>query len=273
LKTHQDRARELSGQAVGQGFQVADDGTVTWAVIRAPGPLSPAEQQQYQQRQAAAQSIEGELKKVLKAASDADDWMASSLKVIFGTDDTFRTEDRNRHPGGRNFETSWIELQLTGVVAALRLHGWNDAADLLKHYLDNTGEPVTVDVDRMLNDVPQFRKDVDTTLAGVRNQPDGNFQTNWMRSAPNLDDGGNNANWYYAVNHFQYRLVGHKNGDQIDYHVEVQKRYDWGVPSEHRRDLDRTPVHLEQADLARLDMVGEATEFDVKGQSGTKTTR
>jgi hypothetical protein len=271
LKTHQDRARELHGQAIGQGFQVHDDGHVTWAVIRAPGPLSPAEQQQQAQRQALAQSIERELKKVLKEATEADDWMASSLKVIFGTEDTFRAEDRNRHTSGRNFETSWIEIQLSGVVAALRVKGWNDAADLLKHYLDNTGEPITVDVDRMLNDVPQFQKDVSTTLAGVRNQPDGHFQTNWRStSAPSA---GDNLNWYYALHHFEYRLVGHKHGGQIDYQVEIKKRYDWGTPSEHRRDLDRFPVHLEQADVARLNMVGEATDFDVTGKSHTKTTR
>jgi hypothetical protein len=79
----------------------------------------------------------------------------------------------------------------------------------------------------MLNDMPQFRKDVSTTLAGLRSLPDGSFQANWMTSAPKLDDGGNNANWYYALHHFDYRLVGHKNGDKIDYRVEIQKRYDW----------------------------------------------
>jgi hypothetical protein len=49
--------------------------------------------------------------------------------------------------------------------------------------------------------------------------------------------------------------------------------YDWGIPSEHRRDLQKGPVHFEQADLARLNLVGEATDFDVTGKTGTKTTR
>jgi hypothetical protein len=273
LKTHQDRARELQGQAMRHGLHVSNDGSVAWVVLRAPGPLSPSEQTTLNTQQATAKSIEGELKKVLKAATEIDETMASALKVIFGTEETFRTEDRNRHTGGRNFETSWIENKLVLVIAALRAKGWNDAADLLKHYLDNSGEPVTVDADRMLKDMPQFQKDVNTTLAGIRNQPDGSFQTNWQTSAPTLGDGGKNENWYYALNDFDYRVVGQKHDGQIEYRVEIKKRYDWGIPSEHRRDLERHFLHFEQADLARLNMVGEATDFDVTGTTGTRTTR
>jgi hypothetical protein len=273
LKKYQDRARELSGQAMRHGFQVQDDGTVTWAVIRASGPLTPAEQKQLNAMNATAGSIETELKKVLKSATEIDATMAYALKVIFGEKDTFRTEDRNRHTGGRNFETSWIENKLVLVVAALRAHGWSDAADLLKHYLDNSGEPMTVDADRMLKDIPQFQKDVSTTLAGIKNQPDGSFQTNWQDSAPNLGDGGKNENWYYGINDFKYRVVGQKHDGQIDYHIEVKKRYDWGVPSEHHRDLDRYFLHFEQADIARLNMVGEAKDFDITGKTETKTIK
>lgn len=273
LKKHQNTARELYDEAIGNGFHVNDDGTVTFEVVEPGGPLSPAEQQRLNDLRAKAASIERELKKVLKTATDLDDDLARSLKVIFGTEDTFRTEDRNRHTVGRGFETSWAEIELGGVIAALRLHGWNDAADLLKHYIDNSGQPYTVNADRMLNEIPQFRRDVSTSLASARSGPDGSFHTGWNTTEPKLTDGESNYNWYYALNHFEYRLVGNKHQGQIDYHVEVRKRYDWGVPSEHRRDLDKGPVHFEQADLARLNLVGEATDFDVTGRTGTKTTR
>jgi hypothetical protein len=273
LKEHQKRAHQLVNDAMAHGMQVDGDGSVTWSAIRASGPLSPAEQQQMKEKQATAHSIEEELKKILEEVNGIDEALTYGLQEIFGTRDTFRTEDRNRHTAGRNFETSWIETKLTAVIADLRLHGWNDAANLLQHYINNTGEPYTVDADRMLNDVPQFQKDVNATLAQVRKLPDGKFQTDWGTSAPNLDDGGNNKNWYYALNHFKYRLVGEKHDGQITYHVDVQKRYDWGIPSEHRRPLNGGPLHFEQADIARLNMVGEASDFDVHGQTSAKTTR
>ncbi len=81
---------------------------------------------------------------------------------------------------------------------------------------------------------------------------------------------------YYGLNHFQYRTVGEKHGDQVTYHVEVQKRYDWGVPSEHRRTQTAFggpfKMELEQADLARLNSTGLARDFDVKGSSGQMRT-
>lgn len=273
IKEHQERARQLVNDAIAHGMTVEDDGTVTWAEVRAPGPLSPAEQQRLMEKQAKARAIEEEMKKILTQVSGIDEVLTYGLKEIFGTRDTFRTEDRNRHTGGRTFETSWIETELTVVIADLRLHGWNDAANLLKHYIDNGGEPYTVDANRMLKDIPQFQRDVDASLAGVRKMPDGTFQTDWATTAPILNDPGDNSNWYYALNQLEYRLVGEKRDGQITYHVEVQKRYDWGTPSEHRRPLDGGPIHFEQADLARLNMVGEASDFDVRGQTATKTTR
>ena len=273
LKKHQDSARKLCNEAICHGFHVEDDGTVKFEAIEPSGPLPLAEQQKLNGLRYKAMSIEGKLKKILRTASEIDDDMARSLKVIFGTEDTFRTEDRNRHAGNRSFETSWIETELGGIIAALRRHGWNDAANLLKHYIDNSGEPYTVNVDRMLKDIPQFRNGVSASLAGVRSGPDGSFQTSWNTTAPNLKDGASNSNWYYALNHFEYRLVGNKYNGQINYNVEVRKRYNWGIPSEHRRDLDKGPIHFEQADLARLNLVGEATDFDVTGKTGAKTTR
>jgi hypothetical protein len=123
----------------------------------------------------------------------------------------------------------------------------------------------------MLQDMPTFQQSVGATLEDIKKQPDGTFQTNWQGSRPNLDDGGKNLNWYYAFNNFQYRLVGEKQGDHISYQVEVHKRYDWGVPSEHRRDLQKFTAHFEQSEIARLNMVGEAKDFDVHGKTATMT--
>lgn len=254
-------------------MMVQADGTVTWEEIRPPGPLPPAAQQEEAEKDRIARAIEDEMKRILNQVSNIDDTLTYGLQEIFGTLDNFRTEDRKRHDGSPSLGTSWVETELTGVIADLRLHGWNDAADLLLHYINNTGTPYTVDANRMLKQIPQFQRDVNATLADVRKGPDGTFMTSWVNTAPDLKDGGDDLNWYYALNHFDYRLVGEKRDGVITYHVEVRKRYDWGIPSEHRRPLNGGPIHFEQADLARLNLVGAASDFDVQGQTSTMTTR
>lgn len=83
--------------------------------------------------------------------------------------------------------------------------------------------------------------------------------------------------WYYALNHFQYRLVGEKEGGDITYRVDVKKRYDWGIPSEHRSTVSGGAgpfgMDLEQADIAHLHSSGMARDFDVSGSSGKMKAR
>ncbi|MFE7301572.1 hypothetical protein [Streptomyces sp. NPDC057579] len=43
------------------------------------------------------------------------------------------------------------------------------------------------------------------------------------------------TDWYYGLNHFQYRVIGEKHCDQVTYRVDVQKRYDWGATARPRR--------------------------------------
>ena len=41
---------------------------------------------------------------------------------------------------------------------------WPHAADLLDHYLDNTGTPYKLDVNSMMNDIPQMRARADAKV-------------------------------------------------------------------------------------------------------------
>ncbi|HEX6353178.1 hypothetical protein [Actinophytocola sp.] len=269
LRTHQQNLVNLQHEAIGKGFTIQEDGTVNWAEFRAPGPISPEEQQRINDKNAQADALEKRVKEVLKAATEADENMARGLKVIFGDEDTFRTEHRGRTTKDGGFGDDKTELELRGVQAALAAKGWGDASGLLDHYLDGSGKPYEIDANRLLKDVPKFQQDVNTALADARKLPDGPFTTKWLDSSSPHDQ---NLNWYYGLNNFEYRIVGEKHGDQITYQVEVQKRYDWGIPSEHRRDLERFPVHFEQSEIARLSMVGNAKDFDVHGKTNTMTS-
>jgi hypothetical protein len=272
LRAHQQRARELLQEASGKGLTVEADGSVH-LYAQAPGPITPEAKQQQDEALNRRTGIESELKQILTAANNIDDSLSRGLKVIFGTEETFRSEDRSRlDKNDAGMGDGWVESELGGVRAALNAKGWNDAAMLLGHFMDTTGTTVQVDADRMLSDMPSFRRDVDTTLSGVKQRPDGNFETPWQNSRPDISNGDDKSlNWYYALNNFEYRTVGQKQGNQVTYHVEVRKRYDWGTPSEHRRDLDKGPLHFEQSELARLNLVGLAKDFDVTGKTASHT--
>jgi hypothetical protein len=274
LRKHQQDLQQLEQDVLNKGMRLEDDGSVHWEEIRATGPVSPEEQQHINQRNQEAAGLEQRAKAILKAAGDIDDNMSRGLKVIFGDKTTFRTEHRWRHVKGADDADTERELELRGVTGYLSAKGMDDAANMLDHYLDGSGKPVDIDANRLLNDSPTFKQDVNATLGDVRKLPDGPFQTGWKGSSSPANQ---NLNWYYALNNFQYRVVGEKHGGQVSYHVEVQKRYDWGVPTEHRRDLDKNlgpvpVVHLEQSEVARLNQVGRAKDFDVHGSTRTMTS-
>ena len=132
--------------------------------------------------------------------------MTYSLKVIFGTTDNFETENRDtKHDSTWTDGDEVTRLKLGQGVQWARMHEWNNAASLMEHYLSAKGTPYEVNPQAMLNDIPQFRRDVDGALNSIRSQPDGTFTTGWTSTAPNPNDGSRgNLDWYYALNHFQY---------------------------------------------------------------------
>ncbi|WP_411138087.1 hypothetical protein [Streptomyces sp. C10] len=271
----QNEARSLQQEAFSQGMTINDDGSVQYSVMYDPD--SPDAQEILDESKRTASSLEGRAKQVLSTATENDEWIALSLKVIFGTVRNFETEDRKYNVFEPTVKDRMVRNQLNNVGALANARGWKTTAGLVQHYLDGSGKPVEVEPQQMLNDMPQFQRDLDKTMANdVGKRPDGPFTTEWQSTAPNPKDGDKSMDWYYGLNHFQYRTVGEKHGDQVTYHVEVQKRYDWGVPSEHRRTQTAFggpfEMELEQADLARLNSTGLARDFDVKGSSGQMRT-
>ncbi|MGW3120288.1 hypothetical protein ACWDBW_24615 [Streptomyces sp. NPDC001107] len=150
-----------------------------------------------------------------------------------------------------------------------------NAASLIQHCLDASGTDVEVDPQTLMDQVPAFQKDVDQTLhTDVHGRPNGPFTSERQSTAPNPKDGHSNMGWYYALNHFRYRLTGYVHNGEVTYRVEVQRRYDWGIPSEHRSDVGGGGggVNLEQADIAHLNTVGLAQDFNVYGTSDEITS-
>ncbi|NLU68673.1 hypothetical protein [Streptomyces sp. HNM0574] len=270
LTDHREEAVALRERAAEKGLTVQADGQVGGVFFEDPAKPSTGQDG----ADSGADAIERDLKAVMKKVNSLDEEVRDGLEVAFGTEDNFRTEDRDRvEEDQAGLKDIWTDLKLQGVQMYLNMRGWDEAADMLDHFQKGKGGEYEIDADKLLDDLPKFQQDLDGTLEDVRQRPDGAFSTEWQSSSAdhNAEDAGN-RNWYYALNNFQYRVVGEKNGDELTYHVEVQKDYDWGLPSEHRRDLEYwgAPV-FEQADIARLVYVGKAEDYDVTGRTETRT--
>ncbi|WP_329456280.1 hypothetical protein [Streptomyces sp. NBC_01497] len=271
LRDLQGQAEALRLEAAEDGMLITDDASVSWSDMYDPN--NPEGLARHKERRGKAESLEQRARAVLEKADAEDGWISQNIKVVFGTPHNFESENRDfdiLNPDGSD-RTTRNKLNNVGALANAR--GWVNTAGLIKHYLDATGAPVEVDPQELLDDIPQFRRDANTTLAqDVAHRPDGSFTTAWQSTAPRPGDGGESQDWYYALNHFQYRMVGEKQGNTVTYHMEVKKRYDWGVPSEHRTTQSKgygpLKITLEQADIAHLNTTGVARDFDVTGTSG-----
>ncbi|SEC57578.1 hypothetical protein SAMN05428945_3273 [Streptomyces sp. 2224.1] len=272
----QKEACALQEEAFGHGLLINDDGSIQR--IAGYDPTAPGGSEDIDEgKRILANSLEERAKKVIGAATENDEWIAESLKVIFGTVGNFETEDRRYNVSEPTLKDRMVRNQLNNVGAMANMRGWKTTAGLVQHFLDGNGELVEVQPQQMMKDIPQFQRDLDKTMdQDVSKRPDGPFTTEWKSTAPNPKDGEKSLDWYYGLNHFQYRTVGEKHGNEVTYHVEVQKRYDWGIPSEHRKTQEAFggpfKMSLEQADLAHLNTTGLGRDFDVKGSSGQMRT-
>ncbi|WP_197319951.1 hypothetical protein [Saccharomonospora sp. NB11] len=289
LAKAKDTAQRLEAQAHEQGLTIDADGHVSWDGAWFPDFLLSEEAQRREARkEQQAEALQREVDELLTAATKTDRWVASALKVIFGTTENFETRDREH---GKLDPTlnDWVTKLKFGLVSiGLDWYfGFDDANELLQHWLEGSGDPYEVDVEKMLKDMPAFREDVNKTLEKIKELPDGKFDTStlelndegepqWQDSSPRVDkyDNDGSKNWYYALNNFEYKLVGEKKDGVITYHIEIQKEYNWGVPSQYRGTL-KEPIFdsdfIEQADAAKLHSTAMARDFTVHGKSDAKT--
>jgi hypothetical protein len=71
-------------------------------------------------------------------------------------------------------------------------------------------------------------------------------------------------NWWYALNGYQYRVRGTRTGAVT---VDIYKRYNWGNVSGGKPRGNLPYLGTPQNDLAHLNSVGLAQDFDVWGES------
>lgn len=181
----------------------------------------------------------------------------------------------------------WILSQAKMVQGGGDAFGQSMASRNMAHYLGGTGEPLTLDVDRFLQDVPAFK-------ASIEGQHIGANQAAWRQQAldayeksggkpvaipvesehvgQNLPDG---TDWYYAVNGHEQNVSGMvtvtpgadgKPKVSLDYQVNVWDRYNW----DQGKSVDIGPIHIPDTDMQRLHTTGLAQEYDMRGSSSVR---
>ncbi len=194
----------------------------------------------------------------------------------------FDTEDPTAHD-------LWVLTQAQAIAAGGDVTGEVAASRNMQHYLSGTGEPLELDVDRILHDDSGFRTDVGTLHIAEN-------QEAWRQKA--LDEfekaGGDRTvvvpvesqaigrtfgedEWFHAVGSHQQNVSGMVTvspGDggkpqvSLDYQVNVWDRYNW---DSGKSTTFPGGVTIPDDDMGRLHKVGFAQEFDMRGSSSTYT--
>lgn len=155
----------------------------------------------------------------------------------------------------------WV-LCTTGGLPYFYGHAWNNAGDLFKHWLGDSGMSYCVDPAQMMIDMPTFGATVDAVFITAG---DGVYDTGWVNYSPG--DAVESEDWYYALNDFRYRVIGvMMTDDQGEQHIRstvgVKKPYVFGPP---RKDISTPAGTLPQSALEHLHRTGQAQNYIVQG--------
>ncbi|MFE0730386.1 hypothetical protein ACFW2X_19455 [Streptomyces antibioticus] len=186
-------------------------------------------------------------------------------------------------------EDLWFLARAQGIAAGGDFTGEVGASRNLEHYLSATGEPLDLDVDRILQDDSGLRHNV-TSLHITPNEE------TWRRQGLDAFEraGGDKTvvvpvesvaagrtlqsdEWFHAIGSHQQNVSGMvtvspgENGKpkvSLDYQVNIWDRYNWdaGKSTEFPGG-----VVIPDSEMGRLHTVGFAQEFDMRGSSSTYT--
>ena len=167
-------------------------------------------------------------------------------------------------------------------AAGLMQPFWPDAARNLMHFLGNSGKPIDMNTNGMLNDLPSLRGKVnndlkDYTNAALKDAKTSGytgpvtypFVTGWQDEYAEKSE---NANWYYATGGYQHATAGtitvYPDGSYTyKYQVHTADRYNW----DGGKKTGIGPFTVTDKQLQELHRAGIAQEYDLVGESTIRT--
>jgi hypothetical protein len=164
---------------------------------------------------------------------------------------------------------------------------WPHAADNLRHYLGNSGDTLTQDIDAMLEDCPELRGQVDADVqnmahnaveqaraSGATGPVTFPISTDWQGYYITK---GESSDWFYATGGMAYSIQGEvtvyppdtPGGEwryETDTSVSYRDRYNW----DGGKSTQIGPLTVTDDQLAELHRAGIAQEYNMTGESGNR---
>ncbi len=180
------------------------------------------------------------------------------------------------------------------VADGAEVIGMTDAAYHMRHYLDGSGEPIHVDPEQLLRDLPQFQAEVKNArytffeeirkdlLQGYNGESlQKEFTSNFSGSSWRnfYASQAQSQNWFYGLGGFSYSFTGvaeivppiHPGETPTIYikdQLHVFDRYNW----DEGKKVEIVGIEVTDKTLGRLHEVGLAQEYEVHGSSSVNVT-
>lgn len=201
-------------------------------------------------------------------------------------------------PTGADWETH--RTMGLAALGARILRGYDITASHMEHFLGNSGEPLRVDVDRMLGDMPEFQQfaeqqyrqevlgEVSRQIAANYNGQPMQFEVSTGWRSDYYPDKGKYTDWYHGVGGFSYSHTAvvtvtpdPAGGDPsvtVQYRVHMYDRYNWDagksvtLPSSGVGWIDDHTIagdYISDTQMGRLHAAGIAHEYELFGSSSS----
>lgn len=159
-----------------------------------------------------------------------------------------------------------LEVKVAGHIA------WKYTFMTLAHYLDNTGQTLTIAPETIMKDLPKFKQVVgDLVRKETAKAYKDITRTGGSKAFTSVWNGFTAASgdWKYALHGFSYSVTGvvtKSNGKKsIKYKVHIFDRYNW----DGNKSFKIPPIGptVKEAVLGKLHLLGLAKEYFVRGSS------
>jgi hypothetical protein len=171
------------------------------------------------------------------------------------------------------------------AAAAADIYGYTHASAHLSHYLDNSGDTLTVNVDSVLHDVPkantaanliaetEIRRVAAAQVAAEDYDNPTTFQSKWGDFYITEELSGD---WFFAMGGIRLAASGAvitrepAEGAEptvvVEYKVHLYDRYNW----DEGKSVEIAGVTIHDKDMGELHTAGLAREYDIEGTSDVR---
>lgn len=149
----------------------------------------------------------------------------------------------------------------------------DDAVKHMAHYFSNSGDTYRMDLQDMINDVPDAKQLYETELARakqfINSLPAGTHQITTDTTSGGYNMKSQNWNWYYAVGGYSAWIKGvakvelDKTGKRtyrLDYEYKVADRYNW----DNGKKVEIFDITITDQFMGEFHRQGMAKEFDMR---------